>query len=198
MKVIAIAACLSLLSVAAASAQEQPYHLLRGQITTQDPGHWSGTWSVQNQSSSGTPGMADGTTFQVPPASQLQAEQKQGKLKKFGRGLASAAGAIGKVSGAVAVQVLEAMLSSPPYTPPADTSFALSGTYHDGCVHGYTARTCPYGYYGSSYGSPYISGAADMRMRPDHLGGYRFYTSGGVSGTLRPNYGGGYQMQVYP
>ena len=200
MKGMTIAICISLVSALPATAQEQPFHLLRGHISTQGQEQWSNTWDVQNQGGVDSPDYLDPGNTQMSASPTEVQTVKESKFKKVRHGLASAAKAVGKFSDAVAIEVLESMLNSSQYSPPPAVSpaSAPNGIYHDTCVHGYTPSTCPYGYYGTSYGSPYLSGPGNLRMRPDYVGGYRFYTSRGVSGTMRPDYLGGYQMQVFP
>lgn len=198
MRITTLSICLVLVSALPAPAQEkgqeQSFHLLRGHISDGQPGPTNYTWGIQKQEVGESSGPQPAAPAQVTYSRTAEPAPKLSKLKRFGHGLAGAIRAAGKFGDKVAIEVLETMISNAAYSPP----LAGSAGYVDTCVHGYTTSTCPYGYYGVSYGSPYLSGQGSMRMRPDYMGGYRFYTTQGVSGTLRPDYMGGYQMQVYP
>lgn len=77
------------------------------------------------------------------------------------------------------------------------SSVAAATNMGDSCYHGYTYATCPYGYYGDSYGTTYISGAGSTRLQSDYLGGYRFYNySSGSAGVARPDMMGGYRVSA--
>ncbi|GEM_PF-3397997 len=200
MKGLTVAFCLSVAAALPVAAQQrqpqqQPLHLLRGHIVTEQQGSPGSADDLSGEGTAPMPGEVGGGKLRVGNPLPATGRQKNARLRKIGHGLVGVARAVARVGDAVALEVLEAMLNSAPYVPPPPPA-SLPAGLGDTCVHGYTPSCCPYGYYGNSYGSPYLSGSGYMRMRPDYLGGYRFYTSTGAYGTLRPDYMGGYSMRA--
>jgi len=141
------------------------------------------------------------------------------RLRRIGHGLAQAARFAGRMTeqavyvaaqaAAKGAQAYAASAAQPYYGSGLTGLYAYGGgeadsaaTYAttsdtDSCNHGYTYATCPYGYNGNSYGTPYISGAGATRLQSDHVGGYRFYGTNGVSGVARPDLMGGYRISTW-